>query len=258
MVAGRGPPPPTDPARALNLKSYAVVEGADKLMVGPAAHTYERGLPTPLRDGFHNAIYNLREPANAVNFMLQHRVGKSLAATARFAINSTVGLAGFFDVAKRKPFRIPYRPNGMADTLGYYGVKQGPYMFLPIIGPTTVRDLVGTTIDRFWFPLVAGFPLDTFEFGIAMTVVNGLDDRTRIDPLLRKFREESGDPYTAHREFYLKRRQAEIDGLHKHPRNAPELAPPPPFVPAPVPEPAPVPAPAPATPEAAPVPAPAG
>lgn len=205
-----------DPMHAVNQKSYEAIQKGDKLVVAPVAHAYAKTLPSPLRRGLHNALYNLREPSNFVAFVLEHKFGKAGQVLVRFTVNSTVGLAGLIDVAKAKPLKIPYRPNGLADVAGFYGIKSGPYLFLPLIGPTTLRDLIGTTIDRAWFPLAVGKPLDTVPYGLAVTVIGGLDDRTAIDGQLKQFRAESADPYNATRDFYLKRRQAEIDGL-RHP-----------------------------------------
>lgn len=213
-----------DPAHAINQKSFEAIQKGDKLVVAPVARAYEKTLPSPLRQGLHNALYNLREPSNFVAFLLEHKFGKAGQVLVRFTVNSTVGLAGLIDVAKAKPLKIPYRPNGLADVAGFYGIKSGPYLFLPLIGPTTLRDLIGTTIDRAWFPLAVGKPLDTVPYGLAVTVIGGLDDRTAIDGQLKKFREESPDPYNATRDFYLKRRQAEIDAL-RHPHKD-EAAPP--------------------------------
>lgn len=214
-----------DPVHAVNEKSYEAIQKGDKLVVAPVARLYVHGLPSPLRHGLHNALYNLREPSNFVAFLLEHKFGKAGQVLVRFTVNSTIGLAGLIDVAKAKPLKIPYRPNGLADVLGFYGVKSGPYLFLPLIGPTTLRDLIGTTIDRSWFPLAVGEPLDTVPYGLAVTVIGGLDDRVAIDGQLKKFRAESADPYNATRDFYLKRRAAEIENLrHPHKSATPEPA----------------------------------
>ena len=209
-----------DPVHAVNEKSYEAIQKGDKLVVAPAARLYVHGLPSPVRHGLHNALYNLREPSNFVAFLLEHKFGKAGQVLVRFTVNSTIGLAGLIDVAKAKPLKIPYRPNGLADVLGFYGVKSGPYLFLPLIGPTTLRDLIGTTVDRSWFPLAVGEPLDTVPYGLAVTVIGGLDDRVAIDGQLKKFRAESADPYNATRDFYLKRRAAEIENLRHPHKNA--------------------------------------
>src|SRR3546814_7125122 len=71
-------------------------------------------------------------PINFLNFLFQFKIGKAVETVGRFAINSTIGVAGIFDVAKKPPVNLPYRPNGFANTLGFYGVEPGPYFFLPL------------------------------------------------------------------------------------------------------------------------------
>ncbi|MFX6258432.1 MlaA family lipoprotein, partial [Acinetobacter baumannii] len=88
--------------------------------------------PVPVRSGIRNFLYNLREPIVFVNFLLQHKAGKAAETLGRFVVNSTVGVGGLFDMAKRRPIHLPRRPNGFADTLGFYGVKPGPFLFLPL------------------------------------------------------------------------------------------------------------------------------
>ena len=206
-----------DPAEAVNIKSFGAIQAADKAVIGPASRVYEQGVPGPVRSGIHNVIYNLREPTNFLHFLLQHKVGKAAETLARFTLNSTMGWGGVFDVAKRKPFRLPYRRNGLANTMGFYGIGPGPYMFLPLVGPTTLRDFIGITFDRFSAPAALGGPFQTPEYGFSVMVIGGMDDRLRIAPQLAKYRDAVGDPYRATRDFYLRRRQAEIDDLRGHP-----------------------------------------
>src|SRR5258706_52610 len=146
VVTGR-PHAPGDPLENVNAKSFAVTQSVDKAFVGPVALAYKKHVPAPVRSGLRNFLYNLKEPDVFLNFLLQLKPGKAMETLGRFAINSTIGGAGLFDVAKRRPFKLPRRPNGFADSLGYYGVKPGPFLFLPLIGPTTVRDLVASGLD---------------------------------------------------------------------------------------------------------------
>ncbi|WP_068094762.1 MlaA family lipoprotein [Novosphingobium rosa] len=213
VVSGERKAPAGDPLEGINIKTYAVIQATDKAVVGPAAMAYKKTLPSPLRQGFHNVLYNMREPSVAVAYLAEHKFGKMFETIGRFGLNSTIGLAGIFDIAKRKPFHLPWRPNGIADALGFYGVKPGPYFFLPLIGPTTLRDVIGTTIDRVGFPALYADELRGPAYGLAVTIIGGLDDRVMIDPQLRVFR-DAPDSYAAMRRFYLQHRQAEIDGLH--------------------------------------------
>ncbi|MBR0552299.1 VacJ family lipoprotein [Sphingomonadaceae bacterium LXI357] len=209
---------PGDPLERVNAKSFAATQAADKALVRPVAMAYKHDLPKPVRSGLRNFLNNLREPEIFLNFLLQLKPGKAAETLGRFAINSTVGLAGLIDVAKRKPFHLPQRANGFADTLGYYGVKPGPFLFLPLIGPTTLRDLVGNGIDRMLLPVAIGKPFTDTRYATSTNVLRSVDHRAQFDERFRKM-QASDDPYASARSFYLHSRQAEIDALHGRGRN---------------------------------------
>lgn len=213
VVTARPDSMPGDPMAQLNAQSFEVVQDVDEALVGPIAMTYKEAIPKPIRHGIRNLLRNLTEPIVALNFLLQLKPGKAAETVARFAVNSTIGIGGLFDVAKRDPINLPYRRNGFANTLGYYGVEPGAYLFLPLIGPTTVRDLVGGTIDGLFLPTVVGNPFNNIAFTLPAATLSALQGRIQIDEQLNALRTQSNDPYIAARDFYLKRRQAEIDAL---------------------------------------------
>ena len=204
---------PADPVEAVNVKSFQVVQAVDKAVIEPVATAYKRRVPTPIRSSLHNILNNLDEPIVIVNFLLQLKPGKAFETLGRLAINTTIGVAGVVDVAKRPPFNLPRRSNGLADTLGYYGVKPGPYLFLPVIGATTLRDLVARPFDLLILPAIVGKPFNKPGVALAKGALNALDERVNFDEDLRKLREESDDSYSAVREYYLNKRRAEIDYL---------------------------------------------
>ncbi len=203
-----------DPLQGANVKAFGATQAVDDAVIGPVARVYKRKVPSPIRSGIHNFLYNLKEPVVFLNFLLQFKPGKAAETAGRFVINSTVGVAGVFDFAKRKPFHLPRRANGFADTLGYHGVKNGPFLFLPIVGPTTVRDLFGGFVDRLILPTTIGHPFTSVTYTAPLGVLGALDHRADFDETLAVLHDGSVDPYTASREFYLRRRQAEIDDLH--------------------------------------------
>ncbi len=205
VVAGRSATP-ADPLAAVNAKSYAVIQGVDRAFVGPLASAYEHGLPEPVRDGLGNFLTNLREPVVFVNYLLQLKPGKALRTVGRFAINTTIGVAGVFDIAKRKPFNLPRKLNGFEDTFACYGIGSGPYLFLPLIGPTTLRDVIGVTMGRAFFPFVAGKPFNKPYYALPAAAIDTLNVRVEMDADLKRIREESNDPYVASRDLYLKQR----------------------------------------------------
>jgi len=210
-----------DPLQQVNASSFAATQAVDRAFVGPVALTYKRTVPKPVRTGLRNVLNNLREPVVFLNFLLQLKPGKAVETVSRFSINSTVGVAGLIDVAKKKPFNLPRRPNGFANTMGYYGVKPGPFLFVPLIGPTTLRDLIGGGIDRLVLPLSVGEPFNKAYYSIPTGVFSALDYRAEFDEQLNKLREDYPDPYAAARAYYLNRRQAEIDALHAKGGKAP-------------------------------------
>lgn len=204
--------PRQDPMQAVNQASYDAVQAVDDAVIAPVANVYEKGVPRPIRMGLRNFLRNLTEPIVALNYLLQLKPGKAAETVGRFAINSTIGVGGVIDVAKNKPFNLPYRRNGFAYTFGYYGIGPGPYMFLPLVGPTTLRDVIGLGLDRFLLPFAVGGPLRNPGYVYGSFVIRSLDERVANDELFKRIREES-NPYASYRELYLKTRQAEIDAL---------------------------------------------
>jgi phospholipid-binding lipoprotein MlaA len=249
VVTGRRGAAPGDPLEGINAQSFEATQAVDRALIGPAAQAYRHVLPRPVRDGVRNFLGNLREPAVFVSYVLQLKPGKAAETLGRFVVNSTIGIGGLVDVAKDRPFNLPHRFNGFADTLGFYGVKQGAFLFVPLIGPTTVRDLIGDTVDRMLLPLSVGAPFNKLAYTLPTGVARSLDHRAEFDSELTELNTGSADPYTASREYYLRHRQAEIDALRGKHRGAGDAGP---AGPAPAAAPLTPPAPATGTPLAAP------
>lgn len=214
IVTGRSPWEAPDPLAGINAQSFAATEEVDRAVIAPLSRAYKKGLPEPVRDGIHNFLYNLREPVVFLNFLLQHKIGKATETLARFVVNSTVGVVGVIDIARRKPIKLPRRSNGFSNTLAFYGVPNGPFLYLPIVGPTTVRDLFGGAVDRIAMPLTLGRGVTDPKFAVPAGVLGALDHRAEFDDTYKAVRTAPGDPYANARDFYLQRRQAEIDRLH--------------------------------------------
>jgi phospholipid-binding lipoprotein MlaA len=212
VVTAQSGPPPGDPVEAINEVSFIAVQAVDSALIAPVAHGYMKGVPVPIQDGLHNFLNNLDEPIVFVNFLLQLKIGKALETVGRFAVNSTIGAGGLFDVAKKKPFNLPRRSNGLADTLGFYGVGPGPYLFLPLIGSTSLRDIFGRVADLSLLPTAVGKPFTQPLVSLTKGALSSLDDRVENDEILTRV-QQSDNPYAAMREYYLTKRQAEIDVL---------------------------------------------
>lgn len=215
VVTARSTSAAGDPLQAVNVVSFEVVQSVDKAVARPVALTYKKSVPAPIRSGLRNFMTNLQEPIVFLNYLLQLKPGKSAETLGRFAINSTIGAAGLFDIAKRRPFKLPFRANGFGNTLGYYGVKPGPYIYLPFIGPTTIRDFGGRLVDLSVLPVAVGKPFNVPAFTIPTTVIRLVDERAEADATIREQLDSATDPYTTIKENYLTRRQAEIDSLRE-------------------------------------------
>lgn len=223
IVTGDKGPPPGDPLEDINAKSFEAVQAVDKAVVEPVAQAYNKGLPLPVRKGLRNFFSNLGEPITFAAYLLQLKPGKAFETAGRFGVNSTLGFLGLFDVAKRKPFFLPHRDNGLANTLGFYGIGPGPYMYLPVIGPTTVRDLIGDTVDKMILPFAVGKPFNKAAVVIPATILNQLGERAAFDETIKDIRKED-DPYTVYKDLYLKQRKAEIEALHGRVTEEPDRA----------------------------------
>ena len=142
----------SDPFEGVNRSIYSFNRGADRLILRPAARAYDTVLPRPAKTGVSNFFANLREPLNIVHNLLQGKPDRALSSTYRFAVNSTVGLLGLIDVANYQGVRRA--PEDFGQTLAAWGVSPGPYLMLPILGPTNLRDGTGRLVDSaIYFPI---------------------------------------------------------------------------------------------------------
>ena len=210
-TTARAAPSNDDPNERMNRVSFAIYESLDRRLIRPAALAYQRAVPEPVQRGIEHVLTNLHEPVVAANDLLQGRLRKARAALVRFAINSTGGVAGVFDVAAK--LGVPYHDNGFALTLGRAGVRPGPYLFIPVAGPSTVRDAIGNGIDDLVDPFqwLVGARLATVL--ITRSVVSGLDQRASADAGLEALLADATDPYATLRSVYLQNQQAKIDDL---------------------------------------------
>ena len=233
-----------DPFEGLNRGLYRIGNALDHAIVHPIIAGYRRIAPRPVRHAVHNVVQNLDEPVVFVNDVLQAHPKAAAGTAVRFFANSTVGVGGIFDAASTAG--IPHHDNGFGSTLGRYGVAPGPYIYIPLLGPTTVRDAVGDGVDWFTDPVSWGNTRRARTFDITRTALGLIDEREQADAQLRELESTAVDPYATLRSVYLQSRAAEVKG-----QSATELAPLPEF-----PEPAPEPAPeaAPGAPETSPPP----
>lgn len=135
----------SDPLEGLNRSVYAFNNTADKYILRPVAKGYATVVPKPAKKGVSNFFSNLGEPLSVVNNLLQGKVDRALGSTYRFVVNSTIGIAGLIDVAKIQG--VEKTPEDLGQTLATWGVKPGPYLMLPFLGPTNLRDGIGRGVS---------------------------------------------------------------------------------------------------------------
>lgn len=190
-----------DPLEGFNRKMLALNFVIDTAVVKPLAKVYVTVVPGFARKGVRNALNNLREPSTVLNQCLQGKLDLAVADTARFLVNSTVGVAGLFDPASA--MGLERHDEDFGQTLGRWGVGQGAYLVLPVFGPSTMRDGVGRGVD-----LATGTRLyiekDEIRSGLGFL---GVVD-SRSDWLGELNLPE--DPYASVRDAYLARRQREV------------------------------------------------
>lgn len=215
VISAQRHAPKSDPLQDLNKQTFAVAQAVDGTLIRPAAMTYAKTVPEPARMGIRNFFRNLHEPVVALNYLLQLKPGKAIKTLGRFAVNSTVGGAGLFDMAKKKPFNLPYHGNGFANTLAYYGVKAGPFFYLPLIGPTTARDLFGLTLDTTAMPTSGLAPITGRLYAASSMAAKTVDARSENNDGLNAVIDANPHGYSTIREAYLAKREAEIAELHQ-------------------------------------------
>jgi phospholipid-binding lipoprotein MlaA len=216
-----GPNP--DPYEGLNRKSYALFRYLDRHIIRPGAVFYSHAVPHVARNGLHNAIQNVGEPVIFFNDVLQLHPKAAAQTLGRFAVNSTVGVAGLTDPAT--PAGLPYHANGFGTTLGRYGVPPGPFLFIPVIGPSDVRDALGSGVDALSDPLTWIRYTGRWGVNASRTVIGGLDTRARADGQLKELDGMATDPYASIRSLYLQNRQAEVTGGQVNVNNLPDFGP---------------------------------
>jgi len=193
-----------DPWEKFNRSIYAFNDTVDKAIARPVAGAYNRAMPAPARSGFHNMLSNLGEPVTLVNDTLQGKLAQALKDTGRFLINSTLGLLGFFDVAQH--MGLPDHKEDLGQTLATWGVPSGPYLVLPLLGPSTVRDAGSLYPDYYTNPLRNDMPP---RYKNAVTLASIVDARAALMDANASI-DGAYDPYSFVRDAYLQHRRYEI------------------------------------------------
>lgn len=203
--ATTGPATPGDPLERLNRGTYRFNAAIDRAVLKPVATGYRNGVPRVVRTGIGNVLSHLAFPTTIVNDLLQLKLKDTAIDLGRFAINSTLGLLGLLDPASH--FGIPRNNEDFGQTLGRWGVPAGPYVVLPLLGPSTLRDAPSLLADS-QTDLRVQLDLETEE-KVALGVLTVLNERAQllaIDPSI----EAAYDPYAFVRNVWLQRREYQV------------------------------------------------
>ena len=198
----------------INRVTFALNQSLDKVIFEPVAKGY-RALPSPLRNGTGNALNNISNLVTIPNNILQGELKKAGINTGRFIINTTVGIAGIFNVAEK--FGFPkYEKEDYGQTLGTMGVGEGCYLVLPVLGPSTIRDSVGSFVNVLggdpWYNISAGKETNHFsDFDYwASRASAGIDFRAKNIDSFDNLEKNSMDFYASVKSLYLQDRQKKI------------------------------------------------
>ncbi|MEQ9815191.1 MAG: VacJ family lipoprotein [Azospirillaceae bacterium] len=201
-----------DPLEDINRVIFDVNLAVDDYLIGPAAELYVAALPPEVREGVTNVLRNLNSPVIIGNQLLQGDLDGASDATARFLVNTTLGLGGVIDIANYNDGGIPYENEDFGQTLAVWGVPDGPYLVLPLLGPSNTRDTAGLIVDNLADPLTYVLAdLDLEWLGYVRTGLSVLDARSRNDEAIDELRASSLDYYAALRAAYRQLRQLEIN-----------------------------------------------
>ncbi len=223
MVAGCATPPPAndpdaladfnqtnDPLEPTNRVFYAVNDGLDTVILRPLAVAYKYAVPEVVRTHTRNVLDNLWGPVALFDDMLQARPRRAGDSLMRLLVNTTVGIGGVFDVATGWGWPAHDTDGGI--TLALWGLPNGPYLFLPVLGPSSPRDATGFGADIAMDPLTwIGKGDAVVALGWARYSIGAVDARAGVLDTLDKVKAQALDPYATIRSLYQQHRQSQID-----------------------------------------------
>lgn len=200
-----------DPLEPFNRAMFKVDAGLDQVLVRPVIKTYRFIVPEGGRKSVDNFVNNLNAPITFVNDILQGEIRRAGTTLGRFVVNSTVGFLGFFDVGEK--IGMPYHSEDFGQTLAVWGVSDGPYIYVPLLGPSTVRDGAGFLVDSFATDPLAWYNRGDGSMGWVQWASFGLiyiDIKDVTMDVLDELKKSSLDYYAALRSSYRQIRAAEV------------------------------------------------
>jgi phospholipid-binding lipoprotein MlaA len=199
-----------DPWARLNRFTYRFNARFDEAIFLPVANGYRR-LPAPLRSGVHNFFGNLSEFDSVINYTLQGRLGRGVRSLERLVINSTIGIGGLFDVATK--LHLPGAPTGFGTTLAKWGMHPGPYLIVPLLGPSTLREGIGLAADYGTSYAIDIADLYRGDLSYGLSTLYVIDQRANVD--FRYYATGSPFEYATIRFLYVRKLLIEDEGLHR-------------------------------------------
>jgi phospholipid-binding lipoprotein MlaA len=193
----------------LNRKIFSFNEFIDKILLKPAAEVYVVVIPKQARDAMRRALDNMKGPVIVINNVLQGQFNRAGMAATRTAVDTTIGLGGLFDPAAR--WGLKKETGDFGQTLFVWGLPEGPYLIIPVLGPSNPRDLVGTAVDSYGDPVTrVADAKGITELPIVRFVVDGVDQRARVIDTLDELKKNALDYYAEIRSLARQRRAAEL------------------------------------------------
>jgi len=201
-----------DPLEPLNRQTFALNLFLDHHLIKPLAKAYKRVIPEKIRDAIHHFLDNVNEPIVLANNLLQGRFKSAAKTTGRFVVNSTAGIGGISDVATKHD--LPKQIGDFGQTLAVWGLEEGPYLVLPLFGPSSPRDAVGLGVDVYTDPFRYVARKQNYPTAVSSgrTIADGLDKRARTIEIMDELEHESVDFYASLRSLFRQNRAAEIRG----------------------------------------------
>ncbi len=210
-----------DPFEPTNRAFFNATQKVDKYFLKPVTQGYVAIVPDPAREGLHNVLTNIDLPVVFGNEVLQGSPKDAASTLGRFVVNSTVGVGGLVDVASK--LGIPSDDQDGGVTLGKWGLREGPYLFLPLAGPAPPRDLMGRGIDYGLQPLNFIRFDGSKTLGYARLGLGVLDERASTLEELDQIQRTSVDFYATTRSLYRQSRDAKISGGKANVQNLPSF-----------------------------------
>lgn len=196
---------PRDPIEGFNRAMYDFNDALDRAIIKPLAEGYKAVVPAPVDKGISNFFGNLADVGSAINNLLQLKLHHAVSDVGRVLVNTTIGILGFMDVASN--MNMEKRGEDFGQTLGAWGIGPGPYIVLPVLGPSSGRGIFGMVVDWYTDPVRYVKPN---HWRNSLVVLRGIDKRADLLGASRVLEEAALDPYEFSRDAYLQKRRNDV------------------------------------------------